>query len=659
MHPGHVVLYRDKSAITLAWVRREEGKSLRLMSEKGKEFPFPRDRVDLDLGPGGDGGTSPEAARQALARVRGDLDTTRMGIDLELLWESTREELPEGGPLERLARLWFGSAASPVQLGALLALLEEDRLWFKRKGHDHLPKDPEVVQETRRQMEEADRRRRQKEEALAWLKARMQNRSGPDALDPPGKPAMVELLVAAATLGEEGPRWSEAAAVLRNFGEPTSETAFRILVHLGVFGPDENLSLHEHGVPLRFPDAALEEAARLVETGPVAEDRLDLTGLPTLSIDDADTTEVDDALSLEARDDGSLRVWIHIADPSAFIPKGSLVDREALKRATTYYMPDRTLPMLPPVLSMDRCSLAPGVERPALTVQVDLDAEGEVKAAAFVASRVRVGKAWTYEDADAGIDADPQLAALFALAEKLRKRREADGAQSFERQELRIKVVDGEISVRKQVGDTRGQVLVSEFMVLANRLAGQRLAAAATPALYKRQNRPEEATPGYIPKSTLSLEAGEHYGLAVPFYCQMTSPIRRYGDLVIHRQLAASMGRPIEGHSREELETVLGICLDREAASHAVQREGRRYWLLRYLERLDPREHDATVGSIRRGGLIQVRLDEFLLPCMLPIPQGIALAEGDRVRVAIQDVDARRNRTRIQFRGMILAPLPA
>lgn len=646
MNVGAVIAFRDKRAVTLALVKREDAKTLRLLNEKGKEFSYPRNRIALELGETREGTQSPDQARNALRDVRERSREVQEEIDMPLLWESVREDLPEGGSLGQLAGLYFGEEASGIQRLALLVCLEEDSAYFRRKGETLLPKDEDAVQETLRQQAEAERREEARLAAIAWLRERLQ---GGDSPGPEGSEQLVENLKAVACMGEEAPCWGEVKELLEELGYTTANGAFDILLRLEVFHPDENLSVHAYDVAVEFPPEVEAEAQELAGQEP-EEERQDLRDLPTIAIDDAETTEVDDALSLERLEDGRVRVWVHIADVSAYVPRGCLVDRHAQARATTVYSPERTIPMIPEVLSMGQCSLQEGEVRAAFSVELELDAEGGLLRHAFHPSRIRVDHSHTYEEVEELVEEEGLVQDLFEVSTQQRKLREEAGAQSFERQEMRIKVDEtGHIEVKKVIGDSRGQVLVSELMILANRVCGQALFEAGIPALFKRQARPKGEGGGFLPKSTVGLEPGEHFGLGVPYYCQMTSPIRRYGDLAMHRQLGALVGRHESPHDADELGAVLATSQEREMAAGAVQKEGNRYWLLRHLQRQDHKDLVAVVGTQRRGGLVGVKLDDLLLPCMLPAPQGKSFKAGERILVRVTDVHPRRSRVRLRY----------
>lgn len=647
MTPGSIVAFRDKRSVVLALVLKDEGKSLRIHSEKGKAFPYPRARLTLDLG--GNHDTSGLGVRELLRETREKAEALRQEIDLPLLWETLRESSEEGLPLEELGELYFGEV-SPLELFALLCSLEEDSAYFRRKQERIVAKDPEVVAETLRQQELAEEKERLRLEAMAWIRSRLKGSEDPP---PDGARDLIDLIKQVAVQAEAAPDYSKAQEFLKGLGFDQRDGAFELLIQLGIFHPDENLSLHAYDVAQEFSPDALREADEIASRGPYfEEDRLDLTHLATTSIDDAETTEVDDALSLELLPDGAYKVWIHIADVSAFVPHGSPLAREAMARGTTFYLPDRTIPMFPEVLSMGLCSLKQGEERAALSVAVTLEEDGSIREVEHRATTILVDEAWTYEEAAEEIEDEEEglLLDLHAISTRLRERREEDGAQSYCRQELRIKVDDdGQVQIKKIVGDSPGQVLVSELMILANRVTGKALAEAGLPALYKRQEAPDGSNPNFIPKSSMGLEPGDHYGLGISFYCQMTSPIRRYPDLAMHRQISAMIGRPVEPLGEDQLLEILALSQERDQASIQVQKEGKKYFLLKYLQNLSMREQVAQINHVKRGGLVGCRLEEFLLPCMLPVPQGKSLRDGDRVLVKIQDVRPRDGKIRLRF----------
>jgi ribonuclease R len=228
-------------------------------------------------------------------------------------------------------------------------------------------------------------------------------------------------------------------------------------------------------------------------------DRRDLTGLPTFTIDPASARDFDDAISAQTESNGSIRVWVHIADVSAYVPEGSAIDAEALKRATSVYVPGGVEPMLPPELSNDACSLVPQRERLAVTTELELDGE-RVASAAFYRSVIRSDERLDYERVDrifAGEEPaqepwrQPLLAARAAAA-ALGAARERRGALAVDAAEPEF-VFDerGDVQEIHARSQTESHRLIEHLMIAANEAVAGLLARQKVPCLYRVHERPE------------------------------------------------------------------------------------------------------------------------------------------------------------------------
>jgi ribonuclease R len=367
------------------------------------------------------------------------------------------------------------------------------------------------------------------------------------------------------------------------------------------------------GLALRFEEA-VEREARLARDGApsaLAEasaigSRRDLRELPTFTIDPSSARDFDDAISAQRIDGGGIRVWVHIADVAAFVPEGSLLDEEARRRGTSVYVPGAVEPMLPSSLSGDACSLVPGGDRLAVSVELELDDSG-VRASAFHRSIVRSNERLDYERVDrifGGLErAQEPWGASLALAREAgatleRARSSLAGALVISTLEPEF-VFDGdgevaEIALRSQ---TESHRVIEQLMIAANEAVARLLSARRIPCLYRVHERPapeavrrlrdqlasleiptpplpEQIAPsqaaellgeiskrvetslrrfgGRLALSALVLQATKqafyspenigHAGLGSPCYCHFTSPIRRYPDLVCHRALLHALG---------------------------------------------------------------------------------------------------------------------
>ena len=348
--------------------------------------------------------------------------------------------------------------------------------------------------------------------------------------------------------------------------------------------------LAEHGLEQRFPPAALAEAERQAAAQPAAAaHRRDLSGLCILCIDPADARDHDDAISLEPGERGGWRLGVHIADVAAFVPEDGDLDREARRRGNSTYFYLDTVPMLPRLLSAEACSLLPGQDRAALSVFIELDAAVQPLSVELVESRLRVSHSLSYEEAEAGLAAESggepasSLQAMQALAERLAAERATAGALQFELPEIRPLDQGEGVQAFRPVPVLRSHHIVEEFMLAANHAVGRLLRERGRPALYRihpppagedlaelllaMQRRRVNWRPSPQPRSAdfqrlaallaprpdrelllmkmlralakaaYSVHDEGHFGLAWWDYLHFTSPIRRYADLWVHREL--------------------------------------------------------------------------------------------------------------------------
>jgi ribonuclease R len=411
------------------------------------------------------------------------------------------------------------------------------------------------------------------------------------------------------------------------------------------FGPGRGKALRELGSPGRAHDVveallwdrtggrgfgdAVERAAAQAAERALAEPgaRRDLTEMATFTVDPATARDFDDAVSARREGDG-VRIWIHIADVAAHVTPGDELDRDAYRRANSTYVPGTVEPMLPTALSADACSLAPGVDRLAVTAEIELGAGGEVRSSSFYRSRMR---------SDARLDYD-QLDEIFAsraqppapAAEPLEITRAVAAALAARPRPGALEVhsaepefhfdADGNVSGAHDVEQTEAHRLIEQLMILCNEQVASMLERKKVVTLYRVHEQPDPERVKFLVEQLASLdlptpplrehlspsEAAElaaqasrlvateaarrghgrgaytslvlrslkqalysarnlgHAGLASPAYCHFTSPIRRYPDLVVHRALLAAIG---EHEQPPPLELV------REAAVHCSERE--------------------------------------------------------------------------------------
>jgi exoribonuclease-2 len=363
-----------------------------------------------------------------------------------------------------------------------------------------------------------------------------------------------------------------------------AEAAYEVLERLGARPSIPRFAI-VGGLRRSFSADAENEAASI---SPRARERADVGY--SITIDDAETVEVDDALSCEALDDGRVRARIHIALVADFVPFGGAIDREAAARATTVYLPETTVRMLPDAISCERASLLAGVERPVLTTEVVIGPDGNLLESRIYPALIPISARLDYDRADAiladsqatGIEADT-VRTLNRAASALRERRRNSGASLTTRREAKVRVVDDEISIEIIDTSSPARVLVAEFMVLSNSVAARYAAENRIPMIYRVQ--PEGRFDAAPQRPRLSLFPEHHAGVGMDYYSQLSSPIRRYADLALQRQILTSVSGEALPYNDESLMTVLAGAENAEETGRDLERRAKRYWILRYLER--------------------------------------------------------------------------
>jgi ribonuclease R len=396
--------------------------------------------------------------------------------------------------------------------------------------------------------------------------------------------------------------------------------------------------LLDRGLRRRF-DPHVERVARESAEAPVEPTgRLDLRALPTFTIDPPTARDFDDAISAEVMDDGAVKVWVHIADVSHYVKPGSPVDREALRRATSVYVPGKVEPMLPEALSNSACSLVPHQDRLAVTVEMEL-AGAKLRRTAFHRSIIRsderldyprVDRIFAGEEEAAAPWAEP-LAAARRAAGALQEQREREGALAVESGEPEFEFThEGHVQTLSWSQQTESHRLIEHLMIAANEAVATLLESRKLPTLYRVHERPEPKRVEFLVEQLASLDVPTppvpedmtpqqaadlvaeiaqrvdrevrrrghgreaftalvlrslkqahyqprnvgHAGLRSPRYCHFTSPIRRYPDLICHRALLSAIGAGEDAPKASDMEGAGEWCSTRERDAMAIERQG-------------------------------------------------------------------------------------
>ena len=437
-------------------------------------------------------------------------------------------------------------------------------------------------------------------------------------------------------------------------------------------GADITSLVLAYDIPNQFPEETLAQAASLPKRVYPRDmkDREDFRKLLTVTVDGPHTRDFDDAVSL-TMENGVYHLGVHIADVSHYVTEGSALDKEALNRGTSCYLPDRVIPMLPKELSNGICSLNEKRNRLTLSCMIDFDAEGNRLSYRICKSVIRTAHRMIYGDVQKIFDGDektrtkyadvtPMLDSMHRLAGVLYEKRRKRGMIDFDFPEAEIvldkngKPVD--IQLRERTDATQ---MIEEFMLAANETVAEEFARKKLPFLYRRHGKPNpekiqelkrvaaafgftlqgdpaDISPMQIQRllsqiegsdaqdmvSTLVLRSMQradygpqcdgHFGLASPYYCHFTSPIRRYPDLQIHRIITECLDGSLDEKRQEHYKKILSEVGTRTSAcerrADELEREGVKLKMCEYMQDHINEEFDGAVSGITSWG-IYVRLE--------------------------------------------------
>ena len=480
----------------------------------------------------------------------------------------------------------------------------------------------------------------------------------------------------------KGGRDGEKAIVkIVKWPEDAKNPIGKVIDILGQAG-DNTTEMHailaEFGLPYVYPkavEAAADKISDVITPEDYAE-REDFRDITTFTIDPKDAKDFDDALSIRPIKPGLWEVGVHIADVTHYVKEGSIIDKEAEKRATSVYLVDRTIPMLPERLCNLLCSLRPNEEKLAYSAIFEMNDKAEVKKSRIVKTVIKSDRRFTYEEAQAVIEAGEgeykdEILKLNELAQILRKNRMASGAVDFDRVEVRFEIDEKGKPLSVYFKESKeANKLIEEFMLLANRTVAERIGKVAKDKKAKvfpyrihdlpdpdklenlnwfvnrfgykirtsgsktevakslnkllheikgkkEQNLVEMISLKTMQKAKYSTHNIGHYGLAFDYYTHFTSPIRRFPDMMVHRLLARYLagGRTAQEAKYEDL---CDHSSEMEQIAANAERASIKYKQVEFMGERMGQEFEGTISGVTEWGLY-VEINENKCEGMIPM----------------------------------------
>lgn len=594
------VLFEEDGAFRVGTILSEAGAAFQVEAAHGKRSKVKAGAVLLRFDGQSLSGFMQEAASRA---------TT---LDPQFLWEVCGAG--EFGFAD-LAQDYYGHPPAPLEATAVALALHASPMYFYRRGKGRYQAAPE--ENLRAALAGLEKKRRQQEQVDAWAAS-----LGAGEVPPELAAKLDALLFKPDKMSLEW-RALDQAATQAGLAPP------RLLAKIGALAGPEDYFLR------RFAYEFFPAGLGFPEVAPVAAPQgLPAASSPAFSIDDHETTEIDDAFTVERLAGGRLRVGVHIAAPALFFGRDHALEAIARERLSTVYFPGGKITMLPET-AIAEATLAEGREVAAASLYLELDPDTlEITGTESRLERVPIATNLRIVELETRLHEESlaagrvegahgeDLLLLWRLARKLRAARGA-GEEKGEKLDYTFRVEAGRVAIEPRRRGTPIDTLVSELMIHVNATWGRRLAEAGIPAIYRNQR-------GI--KTRMEIEPGAHEWLGVTHYAWSSSPLRRFADLANQRQLAALLQGEDPPYTGEEL---AAAARDFETVYEAYaehQRHLERYWCLRWIAQEGLEGANATIV---RDEL--VRLEGIPLVCRATgLPPS---APGDRVRVAFGEPD--------------------
>lgn len=660
MNEGKIVEYIDQGKILCSICIQDKGNRLHLLTPLNRQVNLAPKRAFLVSKTSLDYERPRDELLNSLRETEIKRDHLKKEINVRDIWELIKDE-NERFDYKYLAQLCFGEDVTDDHVSAMVRALFEDKLYFKMKDGAFLPNSEERVEEIITQEKEKTLREKRLTQGSIWLTSALNKKGDLPQQAPEG---VIDTLISIALYGKDSPEFKYGTELLSRSGITDIKKSKDILIKLGIWEEDEPIDLHRFDIKTSFPEKHVAESNRLSSEKINKAGRRDLRDLDCFTIDSPITKDFDDAISFKIQDD-YIHLGIHISDVSSIITPGSMLDEEAFQRGSSLYLPRHHIPMIPESLSEGRLSLKKGLDRPAISLLTRFDRAGNLFDYHFVPSIINVRDQFSYEEINKDRMREDRFNIMFQLCEQLQKKRLEQGAMILSLPEITFCIENtSRISLNMTPQDTPSRMLVAEFMILYNWLAARFCRDNNIPILYRGQKKPSEI---------LSMDDGEyiyyvfrqrrklhplivdtkpspHSGLGLEVYSNLSSPIRRYLDLIVQRQIKNYLYNAPLPYNMEDLERIRLSVSESLRALNIIKKNRARYWILKYLSLNMKENYPAIVLDVMKNKYRMI-LTDFLFTAEMKKGKDHNFIEGQRVSLRVNKADPWSDSLILEYAG--------
>ena len=666
---NELIIYKDKEC-KLAIMQEEKGNKITLQTADSKKVVIQKNQLICRSG---------KDAEHQLSYYQVAVKTVNSEELYDLLGD-----MATSFTFRELAELYFSESFTTEQMFSLVLTAACDEIRFNIQGERVFLRTADeiatLLEEKRKKDEEEQARKAALDSAWEWIAANVTKEIFtskleyvPACKEPPQEAVRILLPLKDLLIhGEEYSRKKDCFARIDEICQKCNITcnmdkfawSYRLLFHLGVLQNDDELVKRRNNLKTAYP--VLPEGTLPL---PVSDgiEREDMTDLNVFTIDSELTKDIDDGLSWKDCGDG-YKFYVHIADPDAFIRRGSILDKEAFTRGTSVYMTTQRVHMFPSEIIQAHFNLTAGEKRPSVTLEISTDKDYSVKATRFCFAWIKVHHRLSYNEADKALNEENTqkpdwLEAMqhfqkFAL--KCEAKRVSDGAYLIERPDIHLIINDdGKIELDLLYSNSASHIIVREMMIMFNKLTAETMILHNTPSIFISQNSPDalaEGTPTAVDydkhrdfsryeliqflitmkKSVTGTTAGPHFTMGLSYYTQATSPIRRYLDITEHRLLKGIItGKTELMPDEDEIKMIVATITAKSANAAQCERESKNFWMLRYLEQNMDVTYKALITKKITGGFLG-EIDDLCV--RVPVFGATNLKIGSYVNIKLKKV---------------------